>query len=245
MPDRYIDDNEVSEYGGHAAREIKKLAGLSELVDATKLAARVASAVGDVEVEVAKARGEKNELRDGRGATSGAEEACADVVTRFYHHLRSLPRSVDFSFDAFYEGQLLGDVAKLKPADLRAKAAYILSGFDAPKNKNVAAFAAWKSDIAAAHDALNDALSGKGSAQNRTYAATAGLVAARERFLQVYNGVAKPLVRGLLNDVGRGGEYRDFFRDLTAQESSPHKGAAEPQENGTAAPPAQGSATPT
>jgi hypothetical protein len=56
-------------------------------------------------------------------------------VGRFYYHLHSLPKSVDFDFDAFYQGKNLGDLASLKPADLRAKAASVLRDFDTSKNE--------------------------------------------------------------------------------------------------------------
>jgi len=241
MPDKYIDYDEVSEYGGHAAREIKKLSGSSDLVDADKLADKLADSVAAVESETAIARGQKNELRDKRGSTEDAYEEARDVVTRFYYHLRSLPTSVDFNFDAFYEGQTLGDTSKLKPADLRAKAGYILSGFDAPKNKSITTFASWKADISAAHDALNDALNGKGGAKKKTFVATASLIAAREKFLAFYHGVAKPLVRGLLNDVGRESEYKEIFRDLLVNEGAT-KDAPAPEATPTTAP--QGPSTP-
>jgi hypothetical protein len=223
MADRYIDYDEVSEYGRHAATEIKKLEGLSDIVNVALLVSRVLGAVENVETELKKARSERSDLRAERGSTADAEEGVRDIVGRFYYHLRSLPKSVDFDFDAFYQGKNLGDLASLKPADLRAKAASVLHGFDTAKNKSVAGFASWKQDITTAHQAIDDTLTGKGGAQNRAFVATASLVAAREKFLQIYNGVAKPIVRGLLNDLGRGEEYRLFFRDLTVNEGAKSK----------------------
>jgi hypothetical protein len=40
----------------------------------------------------------------------------------------------------------------------------------------------------------------------------------REEFLNVYNGVAKPLVRGLLASLGKSAEYEHSFRDLQLNE---------------------------
>lgn len=219
MADRYIDYDEVSEYGRHFVSEAKKLEGLSDLINVALLAKRVLEAVEAVEGELYKARGERSDLRGERGSTAEAEEEVRDVVGRFYYHLRSLPKSVDFDFEAFFAGKNLGDLTKLKPADLRAKAASVLHGFDVAKNKAIAPFGAWKNDITAAHQTIDDALTGKGGAQTRAFVANASLVSARDRFLKVYNGLAKPLVRAVLTEVDRPDEYRLFFRDLTVNES--------------------------
>lgn len=230
MADRYIDEGEVSEYGRHFATEAKKLVGASELVDVEKLSARVLGAVEAVETEVAKARSQRSEVRTERGGTSEAEEALRDVVTRFHAYLRSLPKGTSFDFEAFYPGKNLGEVAALKPSDLKAKAADVLRGFDVPRNAGLDAFASWKQEIAAAHEALDGALSGKSGATNRSMTATAGLAAARAQFLKTYNQVAKPIVRGMLNELGRGEELRLFFKDLAVQEGKARGGNGEEEQ---------------
>ena len=67
------------------------------------------------------------------------------------------------------------------------------------------------------------ALKSKQSARGTTVNATADLIAARERFIDLYTGVAKPLVRGLLNELGRTKEFELFFLDLQMNEGSPRK----------------------
>ncbi|MDI3283094.1 hypothetical protein [Polyangium sp. 15x6] len=230
MADRYIDEGEVSEYGRHFATEAKKLVGASELVDVPKLITRVLGAVEAVETEVAKARNQRSEVRTERGGTSEAEEAVRDVVTRFHAYLRSLPKGTSFDFEAFYPGKNLGEVAALKPSDLKAKAADVLRGFDVARNAGIDAFVSWQQEIAGARSALDAALSGKSGAANRSMTATAGLAAARAHFLKVYNHVAKPIVRGVLNDLGRGEEVRLFFKDLTVQEGKARGGNGEEEQ---------------
>jgi len=218
MADRYIDDGEVSEYGRHFVAEAKRLVGATELVDVEKVITRVLGAVEAVENELARARNERSEVRTERGGTGEAEETLRDVVTRFHAYLRSLPKGTSFDFEAFFPGKNLGDVAAVKPADLVAKASDVLRGFDVARNAGLDAFAPWKQELTDARAWLDGALSGKSGATNRSVTATAGLVAARAQFLKVYNQVAKPIVRGVLNELGRGEEHRLFFKDLTVQE---------------------------
>ncbi|MDC3959456.1 hypothetical protein KEG38_36720 [Polyangium jinanense] len=230
MADRYIDDGEVSEYGRHFVTEAKKLVGASELVDVAKLIARVLGAVEAVETELAKVRSQRSEVRTERGGTGEAEEAVRDVVTRFHAYLRSLPKGTSFDFEAFYPGKNLGEVAALKPADLVTKAADVLRGFDVARNAGLDAFVPWKQEIAGARSALDAALSGKSGAANRSVTTTAGLAAARAHFLKTYNQVAKPIVRGVLNELGRGEEVRLFFKDLTVQEGRGRGGNGEEEQ---------------
>ncbi|MDC3984890.1 hypothetical protein [Polyangium jinanense] len=230
MADRYIDDGEVSEYGRHFVTEAKKLVGASELVDVAKLIARVLGAVEAVETELAKVRSQRSEVRTERGGTGEAEEAVRDVVTRFHAYLRSLPKGTSFDFEAFYPGKNLGEVAALKPADLVTKAADVLRGFDVARNAGLDAFVPWKQEIAGARSALDASLSGKSGAANRSVTTTAGLAAARAHFLKTYNQVAKPIVRGVLNELGRGEEVRLFFKDLTVQEGRGRGGNGEEEQ---------------
>lgn len=145
------------------------------------------------------------------------------MVERFYYHLLSLPVSTGVDVDAFFPGKTLGNLSKLKPADLAGKADQVLLGFAAKSNTGIAGLAKWQSAIDEARTALGHALKNKQSARGTSVTATAGLIAARERFIGLYNGVAKPLVRGLLNELGRPKELELFFLDLQVNEGSPRK----------------------
>ena len=188
--DTYIDYNEVSEYGRNFVKTSTPFVGLSELVNVAKLSGLVASKVDAVEAELQNARNDRSELRDERGGTSDAEEEVRETVSRFYFHLRSLPKTTSFDFDGFFPGKIMGDLSGMKPADLLAKAADVLRGFDTPKNKTIAGFASWQSELAAAHQSLADALAGKGNATGKAFVATAALIQARKDFLHAYNKIA-------------------------------------------------------
>ena len=218
MADGYVDYGEVSEYGRPFVTALAGLVGLSEFVDVTKLGAFVSSKVDAVETELQKARNDRSDVRDERGITAQAEETLRDTVTRFYHHLQSLPKTTNADVEAFFSGRVMGDIAAMKPADLVSKAADVLRGFDTEKNKVIAGLASWKTDIAAAWQNLADAIEGKGGAAGKAFLATAELVQARNDFLHAYNKVAKHIVRGLLNQLGRGDEMPLFFKDLAVHE---------------------------
>ncbi|MBK9264014.1 MAG: hypothetical protein IPM54_29955 [Polyangiaceae bacterium] len=238
MADPYIDYREVSEYGRQFVSAVTPLAGQSELVDVVKLAALVSSAVDAVEAELQKATSDRSDLRGERTDTSEAAETVRDTVSRFYYHLRSLPKATVFDFEAFYPGQTMGDLSSMKPADLNAKAGEVLRGFDTDKNKNVAAFSTWKTELATAHQTLTNALAGKGNATGKSFVATAALVEARKTFLHRYNKVAKPIMRGLLAQLGREHELPLYFKDLAVNEGGKAKAPNEPVESNTALPPA-------
>jgi len=169
MADGYVDYGEVSEYGRPFVTALAGLVGLSEFVDVTKLGAFVSSKVDAVETELQKARNDRSDVRDERGITAQAEETLRDTVTRFYHHLQSLPRTTNADVEAFFSGRVMGDIAAMKPADLVSKAADVLRGFDTEKNKVIAGLASWKTDIAAAWQNLADAIEGKGGAAGKAF----------------------------------------------------------------------------
>ena len=112
----------------------------------------------------------------------------------------------------------MGDLGHLKPADLEAKAADVLRGFNTTKNKTITSLADWKTEIEAGRQTLANAISGKGSASGNAFVATAALIDARKNFLHAYNKVAKNIVRGLLAQLGRENEFHLFFKDLTVNE---------------------------
>lgn len=229
MVDRYIDYDEVSEYGKHFIHQLPSLAGQSDLVNLAKLDALVSNAISAVEIELQKTSGDRSDLRGERVGTVEATLALRDCMSRFYYFLRSLPASTPVDFQAFFAGNTMGDLGNLKPADLEAKAADVLRGFDATQNKGLSALTPWKSEIANARQTLFEALAGKGNATGKAFVATAALVDARKNFLQAYNKVAKPIVRGLLAQLGRENEYTLFFKDLTVNEGGPaHAPAVEP-----------------
>jgi hypothetical protein len=100
-----------------------------------------------------------------------------------------------------------------------SRAEQVLRGFLVPAHAELSGASQWQGALQDTHDALDTAIHGTHRARNASVIATKGMVAARERFLGLYNGVAKPLVRGVLRDLGRANEYRRFFRDLQVNES--------------------------
>ena len=236
MADRYIDYDEVSEYGKHFLNALPSLNGQSNLVDLAKLDALVSNAVHAVETELQKTKSDRSSLRGEREGTSGAADSLRDTIARFYHYLRSLPKTVDIDFNAFFPGQTMGEVANLKPADLASKAADILRGFDTPKNKSANVLLVWKTELDAAKTALSEAIAGKGGAAGDSFVATAALINARHDFLHVYTKVAKPIVRGLLAHLEREGELALFFKDLTVNEGGKAQTPGETQQQGAGTP---------
>ncbi|MFN7145415.1 MAG: hypothetical protein ACK4YP_16700 [Myxococcota bacterium] len=226
MADAYIDFFEVAEYGTHFVREGKKLVGASPLVDVAALVARVQKAVDDVDAELGKAGISRSSLRTGRDEVAIAAPAARDTIDRFFHHLAAQPAASGIDVAAFFPGNKLGALARLKPADLRGKADEVLRGFDAPANVPIASLGSWKADIQAKRDDLDAALTGKGSSRGDSIIATAALTAARERFVALYNGVAKHLVRGMLSDLGRANELSLYFLDLQVHEGGPRRNPA-------------------
>lgn len=227
MADRYIDYDEVSEYGRHFLGALASLAGQSSLIDLTRLETLVTNATQAVESELAETKTDRSSLRGERAGTAEATEALRDGIVRYFHFVRSLPKSVDIDIDAFYPGGILGGVAHLKPADLLSKGRDLLRGFDTPKNSAAVVLSAWKVELGKMSQTLSDAIAGKGDASADAFVATAALIEARKNFLHVYNKVAKPLVRGLLAHLGRENEFTLFFKDLTVNES----GSSAPAQN--------------
>jgi hypothetical protein len=228
MADNYIDYFEVSEYGRYFIRESEKLVGVSPMVDISAVRERVDAAVQVVENELKKASVQRNDLRDDREGSTGAAAELQDTIERFYYYLRSLPKTHKFNFEAFFPGRNMGALARLKPADLGAKADVVLHGFDSASNADLPGATDWKNELAAARATLSAAIASKGGAAGGAVSATAGLQAAREDFLRIYNRVTKRIVRALLIDLGRESEYRRFFLDLQVSEGGTRSTAGEP-----------------
>lgn len=220
MPDSYIDYLEVGEYGGGFVKASEPLVGASALVDVAALRTKVADAVAKVDGELEKVGIRRGDLRTGRSGAGEAAEVGRKEIERFWHHLHTLDDGASADIEAFFPGNKLGALAALKPADVRSRLGEVLRGFAAPGNASLPDRPKWEQKLTAAHDALDAALGGKGTARAGAIQGTAGLIAAREEFLRVYNRVAKPVVRGLLAELGREGELRLFFPDLTANERS-------------------------
>lgn len=218
MADRYIDYDEISEYGRHFLEALPSLAGKSNLVDLAKLDSLVTSAMQNVESELQKTTGDRSSLRGERSDTSIATNSLRDVLTRFYYFLKSVPGQNSFDFEALFPGKTMGDLGHLKPADLESKAADVLRGFETSANQSLAMFAPWKSEIDTARQTLSNALAGKGNATGKSFVATASLVQARKDFLHAYNKIAKPILRGVLASLNRENEWPLFFKDLTVSE---------------------------
>ena len=94
----------------------------------------------------------------------------------------------------------------------------MLGGFALPSHQSLPDKDKWQTRLTKARDALASALSSKDEQQNTKLESTGKLGTARDEFLNVYNGVAKPLVRGLLASLGRSAEYEHSFRDLQVNE---------------------------
>lgn len=226
MADRYIDYWEVGEYGGHFVAHARTLIGASPLVDVELLCSMVTSAIGKLESELETLGIKRSSLRSGRDDTAVTTEAARRHIRRFFMHVGSLDDTANLDIEAFFPGYKLGDIATLKPADLKARMDEILRGFAIPANSKLPQRELWQQMLTGARDALNDALSSKGTASRLTRQGSAGLRQAREEFLHVYTGVAKPLIRGLLSALGREHELKLFFLDLQINETS--RPAAQP-----------------
>ena len=218
MGDPYIDYKEVSEYGRYLEARLEQLVGLSRLVDVPELRQRVLAAVEGVEAELKAIRLQQSSVRSGRASTSVAAEEMTGTLRRFHHHIETQPPGTSMDRAAFFPRETSGKLSRLKPADLLARADEVMDGFAVPVNAAMPDAAKWMGEITVKRLALADSLGGKHGARHGRSLATSALSAARERFLHVYNVVAKRLVYVLLADLGRLDEYRQFFLDLQVNE---------------------------
>jgi hypothetical protein len=225
--DRYIDYREVSQYGRYFFERVAELIGLSPLVDVEALRQLVLAAVVAVEAGMLGTDTQKSSLRTERGGTEASGETLADVLRRFYLYLQSLPPQVSYDLAAFFPSGRIGPVGSLKAEDLLSRADDVLRGFAMPANASLPDTATWQVEITVARANLAGAISGKLGAAQGASGATESLGQARERFLHVYLKVARPLIRGLLAELGRAHELRRFFRDMQVQES---RAPGEPRE---------------
>ena len=221
VADTYIDYDEVSEYGRYFAAMLETLIGASSVVDIAAFRQRVLAEVEAVEAEHAKAQMQQSGMRTERGGTAGAVEATSRVLRRFHHHLDTLPPDALVDRLAFFPGGTLGKLSRLKPADLLGRADDVLRGFQVDVNAALPDAARWQAEILAERAALAEVLADKHSARHDKTEAVSALMAARERFLHVYNVMGKRLVHVVLADIGRLDDYKRFFLDLQLNESGP------------------------
>jgi len=232
VADRYIDCREVSEYGRYTWVTLAQLVGASALADVAALRQRILAEVEAVEGEHGSTRTQKSGFRTGQEDVGEAAPDLADALRRFFHHLKTLPGTVAVDRKAFFPTGKLGKLHLLKPADVLARADEVLHGFTVPANATLAGAADWQRDVQTKRTTLSDALSGKHQARGSTSSSVGSLSAARERFLHVYNVLAKRLIYVVLADLGRLGEYRSFFLDLQVNEDG-RPASQTPQTPGT------------
>lgn len=235
MADEYIDYWEIGEYTDHFVARAEALVGASKLVDVALLRTEVRARAERVAAELKRAGITRSKKRGGSGDVEAATARGRKVIDRFWNHLGSLDdEEVRFDLAAFFPGEKLGALAALKPADVKAKLSSVLHGFAVPDNAKLSEHASWKKKITSALEDLVAALEGRLDAHGDVSQANTQLITARAEFLAYYNGVAKPLLRGLLNSVGRGAEYEQFFGDLLVNET----GSRAPAQPAPPAPPA-------
>lgn len=218
MADKHIDNREIVEYGRYFLREVGRLLGLSPLVDIALLQQLVQAVVDAMEAALAVAQTQQSGTRSGRAGTAEAAADTVDALRRFHYHLKTLPRGTAFDLEAFFAGGTLGRIDRLKPADLLARVEYTLTGFATPANAGLAGAAQWLPVVQEARDALAAAIAAKQAARGNSKEAVGSVGEIRQRFLNLYNNVAKRLVWALLAEAGRLDDYRRYFLDLQVNE---------------------------
>lgn len=216
MSDSYIDVFEVDEYGRYFLEQAIALINASPLVNIEVVRERVRARMDAVEREILVINMQRSDLRISRSDTGDASEKMLDAIRRFHRFLQSLPPGTVMDAAAFFPGGYVG--TRRKPADLLAQGKQVLLGFETPANASFPTATDWKNTFTTARVELEEALTGKGSARRATIHMTSSLQAARQQFLAVYNGLAKRLVRAVLQDIGRENEFRSFFLDLQVNE---------------------------
>lgn len=221
MADSYIDYFEVSEYGQYFAKRAQQLVGSSSLVNMKSLIAMVEGAVSRVNQEIEAAGLERSDLRGGRLDTGAAADAGRKVIRRFHGFLQSVEEEVALDREALFPGGKLGNIERMKPADVKARLDSLIRGLMLPANLGMPEHPSWQSRLTGSRDELAAALSSKDGAGMATRQINADLRAAREEFIKVYGRIAKRLVRAVLIALDREAEMPLFFRDMQVNEDSP------------------------
>jgi hypothetical protein len=228
VADRYIDNQEVVEYGRHLIGELQRLIGLSTVVDLAVLQQLVQAVVEAMEAALSVANHQHSGARSGRTGTSAAKAATVDRLQRFHYHLKTLPQGTAYDHEAFFAGGTLNGIVRLKPADVLARADYAISGFLAPANGALPGAAEWLPALINSRNALLQAIEGKRESRGNDKDAVGSVSEIRERFLNVYNNMAKRLVWAVLAEAGRLDEFRRYFLDLQVNEDG-RRPDAEPE----------------
>jgi hypothetical protein len=232
VADRYIDNREVVEYGRHFLAEVGKLIGLSVAVDIAALQQLVRVVVEAMEGALPVANQQQSGARTGRTGTSSAKADTVDKLRRFHYHLKTLPRGTAFDIEAFFIGGTSGGIHRLKPADVLARADHAVSGFSASTNAGLPGTTEWLPVLIDTRNALAAAIEGKRAARGNDKDAVGSVAEIRERFLNVYNNMAKRLVWAVLAEIGRLDDYTRYFLDLQVNEDG-RRPVAEPEDPDT------------
>ena len=224
MADMHIDSFEVSEYTQYFVEQASTLVGASPMVNVELVIARVVEARDNVEDALVGAGMQRSTLRTVRIDIKAASDRMVDNIRRFHRYVQSLPSSTPMDAVAFFPAGYSG--AQRKAADLLAQGKQVLAGFEVPANIAFPGAPEWRASFTEARDALQQALSQRGSASRVSLNATSTLQQARLAFLAVYNGIAKRLVRVILQEVGREDEFPRFFLDLQVNEGGSRKPGA-------------------
>jgi hypothetical protein len=227
MSDPYIDVFEVDEYSRYFLEQSIALIGASQLVSVEAVRERVRARMEAVAREILASGLQRSGLRTSRSDTGDAYEKMLDAVRRFHRYLQSLPPGTLIDVAAFFPGGYVG--TRRKAADLLAQGKQVLIGFEAPANASFPAATEWKTTFTVACVELEQAVVVKGSARRMTANASSSLQEARLQFVAVYNGLAKRLVRAVLQDIGRESEFRSFFLDLQVNEDGSPASPEEPE----------------
>ncbi len=230
MADSYIDYLEVGEYGDYFVTECKRLIGAHAIVDMEAIRALVADAVARMDAELLATGVRRSEARLAVAGADAVMTRARRSVDYFWSYLAQLDEAVVVDVAVFFKGGRKGNLSGLKPADLLKRVDEILRGFEAPAHAALPEAQDWKTRLSGDREALYALVNGSQSTRAESIVATAGLTAARDHFLKVYNRVAKPATRALLAVLGREGEYRLFFKDLQVTESRPAPAPAAPPE---------------
>jgi hypothetical protein len=219
MADSYIDEREASEYGEYFYSESKKLEGLSEVFVISKLREKFRALLDAYQRERSASAGGLVEVR--KTAEEATTEA-REVLTRFFSFLGSL-KSGSIDKEAFFKKGKLGDVQKLKPADVQTKLETVLLGFSTKENQSFKEREEWQRELTSALELLAASLLTK---ESKRTDATRKNTAKGDRFDKVisfYTNVAKSAVSGLLFELERSSEYKLFFKDLQVSETTKDK----------------------
>jgi hypothetical protein len=131
MTDTYIDYKEMEIYGDHTVIALAKIESLNPGVVALQ------NRLQDKIDAVKTAKGTRRDTTDSSGGSREGRDALQGRVVRSIRSLKSHIDSINNDEDApdidltlFFEGGVLGDLAKSTPAQVLLKAEYALGGFD-------------------------------------------------------------------------------------------------------------------